>query len=141
MQKGSRAAPLLAALLSRFGSAQKTRMFRERRAPQKRCVQLWFGSKPGGVMSPPELLELTSNYYAAESRNASEEMEKLRYPQLLKIDEIRKDLLDEKRFAELVAADERLHGAIAAEEILDFAILVDLLRRAKHCGGDHLQCV
>ena len=34
-------------------------------------------------MSPPELLELlelTRNFYAADLRNASEEMEKLRFP-------------------------------------------------------------
>jgi hypothetical protein len=34
-------------------------MFRKRLAPQERCVQLWFSSKPGGVMSPPELMELS----------------------------------------------------------------------------------
>lgn len=32
----------------------------ERLAPQKWCVQFWCGSKPGGLMFPPELAELTS---------------------------------------------------------------------------------
>jgi hypothetical protein len=59
-QKGEAARlPLFANLLCRLGSALIARMFRERLAPRERCVQLWFSSKPGGVMSPPELLELS----------------------------------------------------------------------------------
>lgn len=49
-------------------------MFRERRAPQKRCDQLWFSSKPGGVMFPPELSELTLCLYSPNSWNASEDL-------------------------------------------------------------------
>jgi hypothetical protein len=51
-------------------------MFRERRAPQERCDQLLFSSKPGGVMSPPELNELTALVYADAAANASEKNEK-----------------------------------------------------------------
>jgi hypothetical protein len=50
-------------------------MFRERRAPQKRCDQLWCSSKSGGVMVPPELLELTPCLYSSNPLNASEERE------------------------------------------------------------------
>jgi len=48
-------------------------MFRERLAPQERCAQLSFSSKPGGVMSPPELDELTTTVYADAKRIASED--------------------------------------------------------------------
>ncbi len=48
-------------------------MFHERRAPQKRCVQFWCSSKPGGVMVPPELVKLTVRLYSSDSLNASEE--------------------------------------------------------------------
>jgi hypothetical protein len=61
-------------LLCRPGSAQNARMFRERRAPQKRCDQLWFSSKPGGVMFPPELNELTPRLYSSNSPGASEDL-------------------------------------------------------------------
>jgi hypothetical protein len=60
-------------------------MFRERLAPQERCVQLWCSSKPGGVIVPPELLELTPCLYASNSLNASEELVKIRYPQASRI--------------------------------------------------------
>ena len=43
-----------------------------RRAPQERCVQLWFSSKPGGVMLPPELDELSPHVYSCDVGNASE---------------------------------------------------------------------
>ena len=56
--------PSLPNLLRRLRSALVARMFRERLAPRERCVQLWFSSKPGGVMSPPELLELSSPMYS-----------------------------------------------------------------------------
>jgi len=46
--------------LCRLRSAPSARMLRERLAPRERCVQLWFSSKPGGVMSPPELMELST---------------------------------------------------------------------------------
>ena len=58
-KRGNRAVPPFFNLLCRLGSALIARMFRERLAPQERCVQLWFSSKPGGVMSPPELFELS----------------------------------------------------------------------------------
>jgi hypothetical protein len=38
--------------------------------------QLWFISKPGGVMLPPEPDELTPLIYSYKALNASEEMEK-----------------------------------------------------------------
>jgi hypothetical protein len=56
-------------------------MFRERRAPQKRCDQFWCSSKPGGVMIPPELLELTIRLYSSDSWNASEEWASAQFPQ------------------------------------------------------------
>jgi len=68
-------------LLCRLGSALAARMFRERRAPQKRCVQFWCSSKPGGVMIPPELLELTVRLYSSDSLNASEERVNAQFPQ------------------------------------------------------------
>jgi hypothetical protein len=37
-------------------------------------------------------------------------------------------LLDEKSFSKLIAAHERLHGAKAAEEILNLPVLINLLR-------------
>jgi len=37
--------------------------------------QLCFSSKPGGVMLPPELKELTPNVYYRNERNASEELQ------------------------------------------------------------------
>src|SRR6476660_4513355 len=60
-------------LLCRLGSALEARMFHGRRAPQERCVQLWCSSKPGGVMIPPELYELTNRLYSCGVLNASEE--------------------------------------------------------------------
>jgi len=56
-------------------------MFRERLAPRERCAQFWFSSKPGGVMSPPELNELSSPVYAPATSFASEERENTRNPQ------------------------------------------------------------
>src|SRR4029077_18690787 len=64
--------PPFAILLCRLGSALRARMFRERRAPQKRCDQLSCSSKPGGVIVPPELLELTPCLYSSGSLKASE---------------------------------------------------------------------
>jgi len=49
-----------------------------------------------------------------------------------------KRLLYEERFAELVAADERLHCAKAIEEILNFTILVNALRGNQPRRADHL---
>src|SRR3984893_19508485 len=48
-------------------------------------------------------------------------------------------LLDEQCFTELISADKRLHRPVAAEEILNFAVLVHTLRRTKHWRGNHLQ--
>src|SRR5215469_8650546 len=50
-----------------------------------------------------------------------------------------RNLLDKEGFAELIAADKRLHAAEAAEQLLDFAILIDLLRRENRLGGQNLQ--
>ena len=72
-KKGSRAAPLSVNLLCRLGSAQISRMFHERRAPQERCVQRYCSSKPGGVMSPPKLCELTGCIYSRARGKAREE--------------------------------------------------------------------
>lgn len=74
--------PPLANLLCRLGSALEARMFRERRAPQKRCDQLWCSSKPGGVMFPPELNELTHRLYSLNSSNASEDLVNSKFPNI-----------------------------------------------------------
>ena len=73
-KRGNLAVPPLANLLCRLGSAQNARMFLERRAPQKRCDQRCCSSKPGGVMIPPELLELTTCLYSSDRSNASEDL-------------------------------------------------------------------
>jgi hypothetical protein len=80
IKRGSRAAPLFD-FLCRLRSAQNARMFRERLAPRERCVQLWFSSKPGGVMSPPELIELSPLVYSLAVIFASEEWGNTRIPQ------------------------------------------------------------
>src|SRR5229473_3364515 len=80
-KRGNLAAPPFAFLLCRLGSALKARMFRERRAPQKRCDQLWCSSKPGGVIIPPELSELTPSLYSFGSLDASGEFVNLRFTQ------------------------------------------------------------
>jgi hypothetical protein len=61
-------------LLCRLGSDANRASVFGRRAPRERCVQLWFSSKPGGVMSPPKLDELTPNDYSSDLWNASEEL-------------------------------------------------------------------
>ena len=93
--------PLFAILLCRLGSALEARMFHGRRAPQERCVQLWCSSKPGGVMIPPELYELTNRFYSCGVLNASEEQVNTRYPQIA-FRQISLALFLMKRFAELV---------------------------------------
>lgn len=73
IKRGSRAAPPFAILLCRLRSALTARMFRERLAPRERCAQFWFSSKSGGVMSPPELIELSSPVYSPATPFASKE--------------------------------------------------------------------
>src|SRR6266851_10285280 len=73
-KRGARRLPFFN-LLCRLGSDANRASVFGRRAPRERCVQLWFSSKPGGVMSPPELYELTSHVYSSDSLNASEELE------------------------------------------------------------------
>jgi hypothetical protein len=48
------------------------------------------------------------------------------------------ELLPEKSFAQLIAADEGLGAAIATKKILNFAVLVDLLRGANRLTGKNL---
>src|SRR6266850_2763713 len=50
-------------------------------------------------------------------------------------------LLNEECLSQLVAADERFRGSKAGEQVLDLAVLINLLRRADHRGRDHLQCI
>src|SRR5712692_5105970 len=50
-------------------------------------------------------------------------------------------LLDEERFAQLVPADEGFHRPVAAKEVLNLTVLIDLLRRADNRRGNHLQRV
>ena len=73
---GSRTAPHFPTLLCRLESGADCARVFGRRAPQERCVQLWFSSKPGGVMLPPEPDELTLLIYSCQGLSASEEMEK-----------------------------------------------------------------
>jgi hypothetical protein len=73
-KRGAWRLPFFANLLCRLGSAPEARMFHGRRAPQERCDQLWCSSKPGGVIVPPELLELTPHLYSSNLWIASEEM-------------------------------------------------------------------
>jgi hypothetical protein len=77
---GSQAAPHFHPLLCRLGSALEARMFRERLAPRERCAQLFCSSKPGGVMSPPKLSELTPPCYSCAAANASKDCMKTRIP-------------------------------------------------------------
>jgi hypothetical protein len=79
-------------------------------------------------MSPPELIELSSPMYSLTPRFASEECANalaflgLHFLYL-------SFSLDEKSFPKLITANERFHGAESNEQVLYFAILVDLLRR------------
>src|SRR5580658_4696252 len=50
-------------------------------------------------------------------------------------------LLDEERFAKLISAHERLHSAESTEEVLDFAVLVDLLGGTQYGRRNNLQRV
>ena len=50
-------------------------------------------------------------------------------------------LLDEKSFSKLIPAHERLCGAESIEQILNFAVLVNLLGRTKYVSRDDLQGV
>src|SRR6267143_243411 len=93
-------------------------------------------------MIPPELRELTPSLYSSDSLTASEDLVDTRYPQFvftLKYSYI--VLLDEERFAQLVPADERFHRPVAAKEVLNLTVLIDLLRRADNRRGNHLQRV
>ena len=81
IKRGSRAAPPFAILLCRPRSALTARMFRERLAPPERCAQLWFSSKSGGVISPPELVELSSLVYSLATPFASKEWANTPIPQ------------------------------------------------------------
>src|SRR5207247_2721933 len=102
----------------------------------KWCVQFWCSSKPGGVMFPPELVELTSFLYSQKLLDARE---KLANPPTLSHRAAGVLLLDEKGLAQLIATDKGFHRPIAAEEILDFPVLINLLRRAQNRGRNHLQ--
>src|SRR6266516_3652431 len=53
---------------------QQNARFFKRLAPQKWCVQFWCSSKPGGVMFPPELVELTSFLYSQKLLDAREKL-------------------------------------------------------------------
>src|SRR5258708_11966785 len=49
-------------------------------------------------------------------------------------------LLDEQRLAQLIAADERLNGPEPRKKVLDFAVLIDPLRRTQRLCTYDLQC-
>jgi hypothetical protein len=78
---GSLTAPHFSILLYRLGSNAECASVFGRRAPQERCVQFWFGSKPGGVILPPEPDELMLLIYSFEALNASEVMGKCKSQQ------------------------------------------------------------
>ncbi len=99
MRWGARGLPIFR-LLCRLGSDADCAQVFGRRAPRERCVQLWFSSKPGGVMLPPEPDELTLLIYSCKVCSASEEMEKCKGGQGK-----RARLLDKERFAKLVPPD------------------------------------
>jgi hypothetical protein len=98
--------PFFANLPCRLGSALNARMFHERLAPQERCVQLYFSSKPGGVMSPPELNELTPPVYSLSASIASEDSVNPEFHRLVFSYLTGDGLLDEEGFAELIPAHE-----------------------------------
>jgi hypothetical protein len=79
-------------------------------------------------MSPPELIELSSPMYALTLRFASEECVNTRKLPGLHFLYLSFSL-DEKSFPKLITANERFHRAESDEQVLYFAILVDLLRR------------
>src|SRR5437899_6973459 len=81
---------------------QQNARFFKRLAPQKWCVQFWCSSKPGGVMFPPELVELTSFLYSQKLLDARE---KLANPPTLSHRAAGVLLLDEKGLAQLIATD------------------------------------
>ena len=54
------------------------RMFSDDAHRKSGVFQLWFGSKPGGVMLPPELDELRPLIYSYAGMRASEKMGKNR---------------------------------------------------------------
>src|SRR5438874_4651994 len=122
---------------------QQNARFFKRLAPQKWCVQFWCSSKPGGVMFPPELLELTPCLYSSKPFEARENLANLAMVRRLPA-EATKDvslLFYEQSLAKLVTADKRFHGSIAAEEILNFPVLINALRRADDRGRNHLQSI
>ena len=142
IKKGSLAAPLFANLLCRLRSALTARMFRERLAPRERCVQLWFSSKPGGVMSPPELIELSSLDVLPREVICKRRMGEHTNSTGRALSSASSEfLLDEKSFSKLIPAHERFHRAESAEQVLYFAVLVDLLRGTQNGRGNNLQRV
>lgn len=92
-------------------------------------------------MSPPELVELTPCLYSSKMHIASEELENAGNLQFAESELAGNRLLDEESLAKLVPTDKGFHGAKTTKEILDFAILEDLLRRAELQRGKHLECV
>jgi len=90
-------------------------------------------------MSPPELIELTSCLYSSKMHIASEELENAENSQFAESELAGSRLLDEKSLAKLVPTDKGFHGAKTIKEILDFAILENLLRGAERRRGKHLE--
>lgn len=87
-------------------------------------------------MSPPELNELTTTVYADARQIASEDCVNVRNRRLfttLFLFLLIVELLNEERFAQLVSADEGFDRPEADEHVLDFPVLINLLRRADHC--------
>ena len=119
-------------------------MLRERPAPQERCVQLCFSSKSGGVIFPSGALGAHLAFvllgFVGRKRRVGVNYRRRRTQRYsstrvhCRQDEKNCRLLDEKSFAQLIAADERLDRAVAPEHVLDFPILIDLLRRKDSRG-------
>jgi hypothetical protein len=118
-------------LLCRLGSDAEIRVRFQGDAHRESGVyQLCFSSKPGGVMLPPELDELTPPRLLLERKECKRRVGERR--QLSEeSDSCGVKLFYEKRFAQLVATDKRFHGAVATEEILNLAILINFLRGAQ----------
>jgi len=85
----------------------------------------------------PKLCELTAMVYARLKDNARGNWGRETALGLRKFLVI--CLLHEERFAQLIAADERLHGTEPVEEILNFPVLVDALRRTKRRRAEDLK--
>jgi hypothetical protein len=144
MERGANPLPFFV-WLRRDGAASDNAPTRH--APRARCDQRFFAPKPGGFMrilrSRVSLKADIRPGNAGGKRKETENEEENIYRRMRglncgKAELLPVELLPEERFAQLITADEGLGTAIAIEKILDFAILVDLLRGANRWTGENL---